>query len=92
MERSLDYARDDKGDYARDDKGDYARDDKGDYARDDRKKALAQADAHHREVIVWLGTMTESLCLLLQRFYHLLGILEVGTSQGIEQTINRRRV
>ena len=57
MERSLDYARDDKGDYARDDKGDYARDDKGDYARDDRKKALAQADAHHREVIVWLSRL-----------------------------------
>ena len=49
MERSLDYARDDKGDYARDDKGDYA--------RDDRKKALAQADAHHREVIVWLSRL-----------------------------------
>ena len=50
-------------------------------------KILTDVDTHHREVIVRLGTVAVGLYFLLHRFYHLLGVFEVGTSQDFEQTI-----
>ena len=48
---------------------------------------LTDVETHHGEVIVRLGAVAKGLYFLLQRFYHLLGVFEASTTQGIEQTI-----
>ena len=38
---------------------------------------LADVEAHHREIVVWLGTIAEGLNSLLKRLYDLHSVFEV---------------
>ena len=38
---------------------------------------LADVEAHHREIVVWFGTITEGLNSLLKRLYDLHSVFEV---------------
>jgi hypothetical protein len=38
---------------------------------------LADVEAHHREIVVWFGTIAEGLNSLLKRLYDLHSVFEV---------------